>query len=85
MWVKVVMAETIWLGVWGRECNIVERSVWRVANKGTTFEGMVINYGEGVGSFNIKYELIKLFLKCIPVETFLYHTHTHPSPVTLSQ
>ena len=30
MWVKVVMAETIWLGVCGRECNIVERSAWRV-------------------------------------------------------
>ena len=33
---------------------------------------MVINYGEGVGSFRIKYELIRLILKCIHVETFLY-------------
>ena len=42
------------------------------ASKGTTFKGMVVNYGEGVGSFRIKYELIKLILKSIPVETFLY-------------
>ena len=33
---------------------------------------MVNNYGEGVGSFRIKYELIKLILKRIPVETFSY-------------
>ena len=34
MWVKVVMAEAKWLGVWGRECNIVERSAWRVVSTG---------------------------------------------------
>ena len=34
--------------------------------------GMVINYWEGVGSFRIKYELKKLILKRIPVDTFLY-------------
>ena len=34
MWVKVVMAGAKWLGVWGRECNIVERSAWRVLCKG---------------------------------------------------
>ena len=33
---------------------------------------MVINYGEGVGSFRIKYEFIKLILKRVIVETFLY-------------
>ena len=39
MWVKVVMAETIWLGVWGRECNIVERSAWRVSCEGVAGGG----------------------------------------------
>ena len=37
MWVKVVMAETKWLGVWGRECNIVERSAWRVVPRDLSF------------------------------------------------
>ena len=41
-------------------------------SKGTTFKGMVINYKEGVGSFRVRYELIKLILKRIPVEMFLY-------------
>ena len=33
---------------------------------------MVINYGDGVGSFRIKYEFIKLIRKRIIVETSLY-------------
>ena len=32
------MAETKWLGVWGRDCNIVEGSGWRVGTLGSESE-----------------------------------------------
>ena len=61
MWVKVVMAETIWLGVCGRECNIVERSAWRVEEwrkegrkegmEGRKSRGVVRNCSRGGGRF----------------------------------
>ena len=46
MWVKVVMAETIWLGVWGRECNIVERSAWRVGHGGRLGSYIIARSGQ---------------------------------------
>ena len=50
MWVKVVMAETIWLGVWGRECNIAERSAWRVAMGGSKAPTWLVTVSSGEGT-----------------------------------